>query len=296
MNFPEIKVYLLARSVPDRSEIQRWVRDFGGSAAGHHVPGVEEATDAEICVAYPAKRCYKSFEPGLNPNVSRVRKDMAAFLDNILASEHGSVLEHATWTFAFENVTRVFTGEMNRHRAGVAISEGSMRYIRFDDIPFWMPLSVRSFSDDVRIDTEERNGQSCLSMTLEQLRAHEIDEERREETRDVISSHLKNTEWAYKELCRIWDIESPDTSFTTKKYLTSMFRRIIPMGVCTGGTWTMNCRAMRHIITMRTSSAAEEEIAFVFSQVAQLMVEAEPRLFGDFTTADGTWTPKYRKV
>ena len=68
-----------------------------------------------------AKRCYMSFEAGLNPNVTRVRKDLTEYLDNVLKSGHGSVLEHATYTFAIENVSRVFTGELNRHRAGVGI-------------------------------------------------------------------------------------------------------------------------------------------------------------------------------
>ena len=39
-----------------------------------------------------------SFEAGLNPNVTRVRKDITAFIDNILKARHGSVLEHSTYT------------------------------------------------------------------------------------------------------------------------------------------------------------------------------------------------------
>jgi hypothetical protein len=39
--------------------------------------------------------CYRSWEPGLNPNVTKIRRDRKAYFDNILKSGHGSILEHA---------------------------------------------------------------------------------------------------------------------------------------------------------------------------------------------------------
>lgn len=284
MNFPEIKVHLLSKSVPDRAAIERWVREMGCGGEEHVVPGPEEATDAEVIVAYAAKRCYKSFEPRMNPNVAKVRKDLTKFFDNILRSKHGSTLEHVTWTFAFENVTRVFTGEMNRHRAGVAISEGSMRYISFDDIPFWMPLSLILDEDNV----PERDTPEFAAWDKRRVK--------QAETQCLIQDALREVQKIYGKMCEVWDISNPDMPFEQKKKLTSMFRRILPMGTCTGGVWTMNARAMRHIIETRTSPAAEEEIACVFSQVAQLMVESEPKLFGDFVNQDGAWVPQYSKV
>jgi len=51
--------------------------------------------------------CYRSWEPGLNPNVSRVRAEQDVYLQNILSSAHGSVLEHVSFSFALHNVSRV---------------------------------------------------------------------------------------------------------------------------------------------------------------------------------------------
>jgi thymidylate synthase (FAD) len=140
MNYQEISVHCIARTSIDATAVYEWLEKIGASS--FELPD-DIATDAELVVGVAAKRCYKSFEPGLNPNVTKVREDWAEYLDNILKSGHGSVIEHASWTWAIENCTRVFTAEMNRHRAGVAISEGSLRYIRFQDgpIPFWLPLS-----------------------------------------------------------------------------------------------------------------------------------------------------------
>lgn len=70
-------------------------------------------TGAEAIIG---RRCYMSFEKQggggfANPNISKILADWGEYFDNILKS----VLEHATWTWAIEGCSRVFTGEMNRH-------------------------------------------------------------------------------------------------------------------------------------------------------------------------------------
>jgi thymidylate synthase (FAD) len=196
-----------------------------------------------------------------------------AFIENILKARHGSVLEHVTYTFAIENVSRVFTAEMNRHRAGWAISEGSMRYIRFSDIPFWLPFSIQDDGDDPA-DIKEAKSR----------------------TREVFERAFQQMEDNYRELEDIWSLDSLK-SFKEKKKLTSMMRRIIGMGVATGGVWTGNIRAIRHVLSVRIDPAAEEEIAYVFSLVLKRMIEEEPAIFADFEeTEEGFWKPKYWKV
>jgi len=272
MHHTEIKIFKIAQTKVDWDQIIDWLEFLG-------VPGEQSEKvldsvgylnmggDAASLIALCGKRCYNSFTTELNPNVTKIREELAPYITNILKSGHGSVLEHATWTFAIENISRVFTGEMNRHRAGVAISEASMRYIRFDDIGFTMPISV----------------------------AQEIDNESRI-TEQLINNAFEDMQQTYIDLCNVWKIDEMK-DFKHKKELTSMFRRIIGMGVSTGGVWTINCRALRHIITMRGSIHAEEEIYHVFNQIAEIMIEDEPLLFGDFEKDEqGSWVPKYEKV
>jgi len=59
-----------------------------------------------------------------------VRSDRREYFENLLRSAHGSVLEHAGYSFALRNVSRVFTHELVRHRAGSAFSQESLRYVR----------------------------------------------------------------------------------------------------------------------------------------------------------------------
>lgn len=273
-------VYLTAKSVPDDRQIQAWLLDIGvdqktadnyaGTGDGYSVSNTK--TPGERIVELAGRRCYLSFQVGLNPNVTRIREDLTEYIDNILSSGHGSVLEHVYYTFSIEHVSRVFTGEMNRHRAGMAISEGSMRYIRYNDIPIVEVDSLRPDDPDPEINK--------LIMA----------------DRDDVETLTVEIERVYARIADRWKAVLEGKDFTKKKHLTSRMRRIIPMGVATGGVWTGNIRALRHLLTMRCSKMAEEEILEVAIMILKIMMEAEPRLFGDFVMTDGFYGPKYKKV
>lgn len=298
----EIKVFCIGHTEANNHEIREWLDHIGATNYewpqndSVHPQGFHNAlTGAESIIGLAAKRCYMSFEPGLNPNVTKVRKDWHEYFENILKSGHGSVLEHATYTFAIEGVSRVFTGEMNRHRAGVAISEGSMRYIRFTDIPWWIPVSLRLTNQEEEAwkigndphgewDSDEQADRYDLA-------------KKKMATQNAFAQVFAYCEVVYTDLVKLWDIDNPENKFHLKKVLTSCLRRIIPMGVATGGVWSMNLRAVRHIMALRTSEHAEEEIALAISQIGKTLVEREPRLLCDFTqTPEGCWIPKYTKV
>jgi thymidylate synthase (FAD) len=270
MRHVEPQVFLIAKTAPDYPEMRSWL-DFIG-ADQFAIPSEEASTIGNLLITLAGKRCYMSYQPGLNPNVTKVRDDLTAFVDNILKVGHGSVIEHINYTFAIENVSRVFTAEFNRHRAGVAVSEGSMRYIRFDDIAYWIPPSIQDSDDDTP----------------------EI-EEAKQRTRTIFDRAFQQMEQNYQELSEIWDYDSLK-EFKEKKRLTSLFRRVIGMGVATGGVWTGNLRALRHIFAMRCDPAAEEEICYVASTMLERMIEAEPDVFGDFYKENGYWKPKHWKV
>ena len=303
-----IDIYQIAKTQVDRTAVRLWLDRIGVSPE-FEIPSEEAVTDPALLIAMAAKRCYLSFEKSLNPNVSKVRTDMVEYLDNILKSGHGSVMEHSVYTFAFEGISRVFSAEMNRHRAGVGISEASMRYIRYTDIPWWIP-------DSLKLTTEEQAavvkaqaisnpasynphvvGDVNQLLSPPELEAFKL-ACKKVQTLAVFDRHFGQTERNYQELQDIWASElAPTSGFHGKKQITSMMRRIIPMGVATGAVYSLNMRALRHIIALRASEAAEEEILHVFCRVAKLMIESEPMLFGDFTQDEqGYMRPKYSKV
>lgn len=288
MQFVDIKIECLAQTKLDRAAVRRWLDMMG--AVNTPVDEDSTITDGEQLIGLAGKRCYRSYEPGLNPNVTKVRKEWAGYFDNILKSGHGSVTEHANFTYAFENVSRVFTAEMNRHRAGVAISEQSLRYVRFSNIPFWLPTSLQPSGEHVWGNDGVVNPDDYPDETQSHL------EYQKAKTRYILRMVLENIEQQYTALVSLWDFDNMK-DFHQKKLVTSMIRRIIPLGVATGAVYTMNGRAIRHICTMRCDPAAEEEICYVFSHVAKDMIVRAPQLFQDFKqTEEGFWYPEYRKV
>jgi thymidylate synthase (FAD) len=273
-SFNEIRVFRIAHTVVDREAVRAWLDDLG--ADEFEIPSEETVHDPALLVALAAKQCYMAFQAGLNPNVNKVRKDMVDYLDNVLKQKHGSVIEHATFTFAINGCSRVFTGEMNRHRAGVAISERSMRYIRYtaEDISFWMPNCFREEDQD-SIEIKEKKALS----------------------RKLLENMFTNQGEAMEEFAEIWEKElAPESTFHLKKVLTSAFRRCVGMGIATGGVWTLNLRALRHTIALRTDPSAEEEIVHIFKKIGAIMLKELPEIFGDFKEKNGALVPKYWKV
>lgn len=291
-----IGVFRIGRTHVDREEVARWMKFIG--ADQFEVPDDGAVSNPALLIALAGKRCYKSFQPGLNPNVTKIRADYAEYFDNILSSGHGSVLEHSVFTFAFENVSRVFTAEMNRHRAGWAISEGSLRFIRFGDgIPYWEPDSIKGpdcLSGRVKVEVERAAANLGAEMLPDGLSL----EGKKHATRILFRQAFRDQARVYRLLERVWADElAPSSKFKGKKEITSLMRRIVGMGVATGGVWSGNVRGLRHVLTMRCSPQAEEEILHVFTRVAKRMRDDEPLLFGDFRQDDaGFWVPKYVKV
>ena len=257
----EISIKLLASSSIDLIAAKQWIVDILGHESFIGLPIGKDVTPAGLIVMCAAKRCYNAFTSEHNKNLTRVRDELAPHIENILSSGHGSVLEHVTFTFAIEGITRVLTGELNRHRAGVAVSEASGRYIRFDDdIAYRLPNCFRHVP-------------STIPATIVSNRKREKSRKIMEEVFDYIADQYRNLEDIWKE-----ELEG---DFAAKKELTSAFRRIVPMGYCGGGVWTFNVRALRHILTLRSSFHAEEEIRELAGKMFDILKKEEPLLFCD---------------
>ena len=111
----EPKVYVVGRQNLDRAGLDQFLADYGMSWETDTEIGGEQLVEAG------GRLCYVSYGKG--------RKTNAEYVDNIIASKHGSVLEHAVWNFIISGVSRSFTHELVRHRAGWAYSQLSQRYV-----------------------------------------------------------------------------------------------------------------------------------------------------------------------
>ncbi|GAA1098259.1 FAD-dependent thymidylate synthase [Nocardiopsis composta] len=266
MKHVEPEVHLVAKPQLDYDEIARYLADVGGEKWLERFDRGEldaHLNDPQNLAEFAGRLCYRSWEPGLNPNVTRVRTDQDAYLTNILRSLHGSVLEHVSFSFVLHNVSRVLTHELIRHRPGVAVSQESLRFVRLTDLPFWFPEWAK---DDPEL----------MTRATEML-------EKMEEFQLWMADHF--------------GLDEEGKKFAEKKHRTSFMRRFAPEGVATGLVWTANVRTLRHTLEARTAPGAEEEIRLLFGKIGELLKQEAPALFGDYTVdEEGTWVPGWRKV
>ena len=254
----EPKVFLIGESKIDGGGLGRYLEHIG-STKWHPDP---VASDPEILVEAMGRLCYRSWEPGLNANVTKVRTDDREYVANILKSGHGSVLEHPVSHWIFADVSRVFTHEFVRHRAGTAFSQESLRYVRLTDLGLWLPPEV------------EANA----------------------EARALFEDTFRTLESLQLRLASIYGLDGMK-NFDAKKKVTSAMRRVAPIGLATTIGATLNVRALRHVLAMRTEGAAEAEMRLVFGKVGEIAKARWPSLFQDFERQeDGTWKPEHRKV
>jgi thymidylate synthase (FAD) len=68
-------------------------------------------------------------------------KKGARWLGNPLASGHHSVIEHASYTFSIEGVSRALTHQLVRHRLA-SFSQQSQRYVNMKEADFVMPPTI----------------------------------------------------------------------------------------------------------------------------------------------------------
>ena len=256
------KVFLIARPSIDLEGMRGYLQDVGGEAWLTRRLAESRASPnaGELLVEFAGRACYRSWEPGLNPNVSKVRTDQREYFANILRSAHGSVLEHANYSFALRNCSRVMTHELVRHRAGSAFSQESLRYVRLADIGFRVPPAL-------------------------------------EPARERVLAIVEQLEEFQRSAAEELGIDREGVPFHIKKEVTSALRRVAPIGLSTDIIWTANVRTLRHVIEMRTAPGAEEELRLVFDRVAAIMQAEAPGLFQDFARhADGAWVPQFHKV
>src|SRR2546426_5807383 len=92
-------------------------------------------SDSEELIEIAGRVCYRSFGVGLNPNITQIRSKSRDYFRNVIQKGDGSILEHASITFALMWVSRVLTHELVRHRVGTAFSQESLRFVRAKSIP-----------------------------------------------------------------------------------------------------------------------------------------------------------------
>ncbi len=248
-------VYLIGRQSTDEAEVARFLAD-------HEITwSTDTEVVAERLCEMAGRVCYMSFGKG--------RKTNADYLGNIIEVGHGSVLEHAVWNLLFCGVSRAFTHELVRHRAGFGYSQLSQRYVDESTADYVEPDCI---ADDAELH----------AIWLEAVRR----------SHDAYCRLVTGLERHYA---------SEASPTLRRKLARQAARSVLPNATETKIFVTANARALRHFVELRAHEHAEVEIRKAAVQVLRLMQREAPNLFGDYEIVplpDGTEVARteHRKV
>jgi thymidylate synthase (FAD) len=206
--------------------------------------------------------CYASFGPRRTTN-----ENAAAYFERLTSAGHGSVLEHASFSFLLYGISRSVTHELVRHRAGVGVSQISQRYVSGNVLRF---VERPEYQEDEEL--------------------HRLFEERADraaaEYNQMAERLLERQEGGARGL-------SADYKTDARKKVQQTARSLLPNETEAPMVFTGNVRSFRHIVEMRADAHAESEIRNLAVRIFLCLFRADPILFGDYTIGelpDGTYT------
>lgn len=202
-----------------------------------------ESTDGERLAEFAGRLCYMSQR---NP-ASRNTRD---YLENIKKQGHGSVLEHANYSILIEGVSRSFTHELVRHRAGFAYSQLSQRYVDEGDASFVVPPAIIG---DAALETAWRSQVTQAQQTYVSL----------------VESLMERYSWVGDKVHR-------------RKMAREAARGVLPNSTETKIVVTGNARAWRTMLELRSSEGAEMEIRRCAVAILRMLQAEAPAFFSDF--------------
>lgn len=220
----------------------------------HTADGCPLADGADLAMV-AGQLCYLSF------GAKRTRRaDAKGYFDKTVRDGgHGSIIEHANYSVLFYGCGRDFTHELVRHRAGMAYSQVSQRYVSGKLLRF---VERAEFQSD-------RDQHAAFEAR--------IDETRR--TYDRLAEQLR----------RIIPVEGL-TPTEARKAVNQTARACLSNEVEAPILATGNARAWRHIIHMRASKHADTPIRRAIYQLGCALIAMEPEIFGDFQADPAHYT------
>ena len=208
----------------------------------------------EHCVASAAKLCYSA------SNIKDLRENLtdekaAQFVEMLSEIGHESPIEHASFTFGIEGVSRALLAQITRHRMA-SFSVKSQRYVREGSFEYVTPPEIEAIPEAKAIYDE--------IMAEDQRRYDALAEVLKEK-------HIKTFMAEGKD-------EKTATRLAEKKAIEDA-RFVLPNACETQLVMTMNARSLMNFFRHRCCNRAQWEIKDVADQMLALVLEVAPNLF-----------------
>lgn len=210
--------------------------------------------NCEKIVASAAKLCYSSSEiKGIMNDLDNEKT--LKFLNNLMSMGHESPIEHVTFTFGIEGVSRSLTHQLVRHRIA-SYSQKSQRYVTEGQFEYIIPPEIE-------------NSPKAKELFLKAM-------EEDQQTYDQITKILK--EKHYESFIKQGKTEKQANSMAEKKAIEDA-RYVLPNACETKIICTMNARTLMNFFHHRCCERAQWEIREMAIKMLMLVREVAPTLF-----------------
>ncbi len=210
--------------------------------------------DADKLVAAAAKLCYAKSDidtllDGLTPEKTE------SFLDLLTTLGHQSPVEHASFTFGIEGVSRALLAQLTRHRIA-SFSVQSQRYVSKCNFEYITPPEIEAIPE----------------AKAEFIAAMEEDARHYENLQNILKkAHLERLISEGKD--------EKEAAKAAEKMANEDARFVLPNACDTRIIMTMNVRSLYNFFTLRCCNRAQWEIRELATQMLILVREAAPVLF-----------------
>ena len=206
-------------------------------------------------VAMAAKLCYS---PVGIAEISENMTDEQAekFVKMLMGFSHMSPLEHISFSFAIEGVSRTLTHQLVRHRLA-SYSQQSQRYVSESEFDFVVPPAIENDKEALDAFNESM---SMIQKSYEKIR----DILTKNKTQDLVKNEGLDKDAARKKAIKLANEDA---------------RFVLPGACETKIIVTMNARELLHFFGERTCNRAQWEIREMATQMLKQVKEVCPVIF-----------------
>lgn len=222
-----------------------------------HVELLAHTPDPEKVVATAAKLCYSDSDIGSLYD-GLTEENTAKFIDMLNELGHESPVEHVSFTFGIEGISRACSHQLVRHRIA-SYSQKSQRYVNEKQFDFITPPAIES---DVDINSMYFEYMVMTQQFYDTLRDRLI---------------ARHTERIMLES----DVSESVAKKKAEKLANEDARFILPNACETKIVVTMNVRSLFNFFRHRCCSRSQWEIRAVADEMLRLCKEVAPHLFAN---------------
>ena len=210
--------------------------------------------DQEKVVATAAKLCYSSSD--ISSLIDGLTEEKTAgFIEMLASIGHESVMEHTSFTFGIEGISRACSHQLVRHRIA-SYSQKSQRYVNENGFEFITPPEIEALPE---AKAEFDRAMENLTSSYEKIA-------------DILTASHR---------ARFLSEGMDEKSATSKarKLANEDVRFVLPNACETKIVVTMNVRSLFNFFEHRCCNRAQWEIRAVAEEMLRLCLEVAPHIF-----------------